>query len=118
MKQVRRGGYQSGFHDGGRGGRSNGYLNKDLGSGVYPGQPSLQMPQMPGLPPNFPQLDPSNPIAAMMAMQAMGFPPMPAFPGPPMVSSILNIMPVTAILQLLGFTTSTVLAGNKDQRAV
>ena len=84
MKQVRRGGYRSGF-DGGRGGRSNGYQNKDVNANMYPGLSGMQMQQMPGLPPNFPQLDPSNPLAAMMAMQAMGFPPMPAFPGPPMV---------------------------------
>ena len=92
MKQVRRGVYRSGFPDGGRGGRANAYQNKEMGSGIYPGQPNMQMPQMPGLPPNFPQLDPSNPIAAMMAMQAMGFPPMPAFPGPSMVSSALDDM--------------------------
>ena len=91
MKQVRRGGYRSGFSDNGRGGRTNGYQNKDMNSSVYPGLSSLQMPQVPGLPPNFPQLDPSNPIAAMMAMQAMGFPPMPAFPGPSVVSSLISI---------------------------
>ena len=84
MKQVRRGGYRSGF-DGGRGARSNGYQNKDMNSGIYPGVSGMQMQQVPGIPPNFPQLDPSNPLAAMMAMQAMGFPPMPTFPGPPMV---------------------------------
>ena len=94
MKQVRRGGHRSGFPDGGRGGRSNGYQNKDIGPSVYPAQSSLQMPQMPGLPPNFPQLDPSNPLAAMMAMQAMGFPPMPTFPGPPMVSYTLSDMSI------------------------